>query len=215
MNQQQSPQPADAGSSILFAEQSIPLPLGAKSSGDLKRTLEAARTVSERTLGSIIRIVPVVATTLEDGTTQTRPATFQEFMLAMGAHPPDDLLRALGNDFFLGVHTVDENAPLIIVPVTSYDNAFSAMLRWEDDINTDLAPFFTAVPVLATDKDGLPIKRTYSDLVIRNYDTRVLRDDSGTIQLYYSFPTPNILVIAESPYSFPEILSRLQASRKL
>ena len=215
MNQQQNPQQVDAGSSILFAEQSVPLPLGAKASGDLKRTLEAARTVSQRTLGSIIRIVPVVVTTVEDGTTQTRPATFQEFMLAMGAHPPDDLLRALGDDFFLGVHAVDENAPLIVVPVTAYDHAFSAMLRWEDDISTDLAPFFTGVPVLTTDADGLPGKRTYADLVMRNYDTRVLRDDSGTIQLYYSFPTSNILVIAESPYSFPEILSRLQASRKL
>lgn len=215
MNQQQSPPQVDTASSILFAEQSIPLPLGTRSSGDLKRTLEAARTVSQRTLGSIIRIVPVITTTLADGTTQNRTATFQEFMLAMGAHPPDDLVRALGNDFFLGVHAVDENAPLIVIPVTSYDRAFSAMLRWEDDLNTDLAPFFTAVPILATDKDGLPVKRTYKDLVMRNYDTRVLKDDAGTVQLYYSFPTPNILVIAESPYSFPEILSRLQAGRKL
>ncbi|MBI5457637.1 hypothetical protein HY971_02845 [Candidatus Kaiserbacteria bacterium] len=215
MNQQQNPPQVDTGSSILFAEQSIPFSLGAKSPNDLKRTLEAARTVSQRTLGSIIRIVPVVATTLEDGTVQTRAATFQEFMLSIGARPPDDLVRALSNDFFLGVHAVDENAPLIIVPVSSYDHAFSAMLRWEDGLNADLAPFFTAVPLLGTDTNGLPIKRTYKDLVMRNYDTRVLKDDAGVVQLYYSFPTPNILVIAESPYSFPEILSRLQAGRRL
>ena len=215
MNQQQNPPQADTGSSILFAEQSIPLSISAKSSGDLKRTLEAARTVSQRTLGSIIRIVPVITITPDDGAARNRAATFQEFMLALGAHPPDDLMRALGNDFFLGVHAVDENAPIIIVPVTSYDHAFSAMLRWEDDLNTDFAPFFTSVPVLAQSEDGLPIKRMYKDLVMRNYDTRVLKDDPGTVQLYYSFPTPNILVIAESPYSFPEILSRLQAGRRL
>ena len=50
---------------------------------------------------------------------------------------------------------------------------------------------------------------------MRNYDVRELTDDSGNIVLYYSFPTPNILVIAESPYSFTEILSRLQAEREL
>ena len=48
-----------------------------------------------------------------------------------------------------------------------------------------------------------------------NYDVRALKDDAGEVQLYYSFPTQNILIIAGSPYSFPEILSRLQASRQL
>jgi uncharacterized protein (DUF2141 family) len=99
--------------------------------------------------------------------------------------------------------------------VTSYDHAFAGMLTWEDSINTDLAPVFTAVPALTKDQNGLPVKRTFQDLVMRNYDVRALEDDNGQIQMYYSFPTQNILVLAESPYSFTEILSRLQASRQL
>ncbi len=50
---------------------------------------------------------------------------------------------------------------------------------------------------------------------MRNYDVRALKDDAGQIQLYYSFPTRDILIIAESPYSFGEILSRLRADRRL
>jgi len=50
---------------------------------------------------------------------------------------------------------------------------------------------------------------------MRNYDARALKDDAGQIQLYYSFPTRNILIIAESPYTFAEVLSRLQAERRL
>ena len=50
---------------------------------------------------------------------------------------------------------------------------------------------------------------------MRNYDVRALKDDDGTIQLYYSFPTRNVLIIAESPFSFTEILSRLRADRRL
>ena len=65
-----------------------------------------------------------------------------------------------------------------------------------------------------TMQDLLP-SRTFEDLVMRNYDVRVLKDDSGTIVLYYSFPTQNILIISASPYTFPEALSRLQAARKL
>ena len=89
------------------------------------------------------------------------------------------------------------------------------MLQWEERLNADLSPGFTALSVLTTDGDGLPVKRSYQDLVMRNYDVRALKDDSGTIQLFYSFPTQNILIIAESPYSFTEIISRLQAGRNL
>jgi hypothetical protein len=82
-------------------------------------------------------------------------------------------------------------------------------------MNQDLAPAFDAVPVLTTGPDGLPTARTFTDAVMLNYDVRELKDDSGNVVLYYSFPTPNILVIAESPHSFTEVLSRLQAQREL
>ena len=82
-------------------------------------------------------------------------------------------------------------------------------------MNTALAPFFTPVPTQKMGPDGLPIARIFSDMVMRNYDVRALQDDSGTIELYYSFPNPNLLIIAESPATFTEVLSRLQANRKL
>ena len=89
------------------------------------------------------------------------------------------------------------------------------MLGWEDVLNADLAPVFTSVSNLITDSNGIPSKRTFRDLVMRNHDVRALIDDAGEIQLYYSFPSQRMLVIAESPYSFTEILDRLQAGQKL
>ncbi len=215
MQQRSGIPPIHTASSILFSEQSVTFSLTNSSAGDIKRTLASARNSSSATLGSITRIIPIITTTGPDETTQDAPATFSEFMLAIGAHAPDDLLRALGNDFFLGLHTVDENAPIIIVPVISYDRAFAGMLSWEGTLNAGLAPVFTEVSALKTDQNGIPSTRTFSDLVVRNVDVRALLDDNGDIQLYYSFPTQNVLVIAESPYSFPEILSRLQAGRQL
>jgi len=215
MNQQKAPPQMDSGSSILFAEQSILLSLDGHSPSELKRVLEAGRTTSQGTLGSITRIIPVISETDADDVPQNRPATFREFMAAMGAHASDDLYRALGSDFFLGIHAADKSAPLIVVPVASHPRAFAAMLTWEPSLNDDLAPLFSAVPRLKQDQNGLPVLRTYEDLVMRNYDVRALKDDAGDIQLYYSFPTQNVLIIAGSPYSFPEILSRLQASRQL
>ncbi len=202
-------------SSILFSEKSVTFSLSNRSPRDLKQMFAEARISSAGTLASITRVIPIVATTNPDGAAQDLPATFAEFMRSIGAHIPDDLIRALGSDFFFGIHTVDENAPFIIVPVTSYDHAFAGMLAWEGTLNADLAPAFTAVSPLTVDPNGIPSKRTFQDLIMRNYDVRALKDDTGEIQLYYSFPTQNILVIAESPYSFTEILSRLQAGRNL
>ena len=214
MRQRTVAPPVQTISSIIFAEQSVPFVLSDRSVGDLKRTLAEARNVSAGTLGSITRIVPVIIPST-GGTTQGSPATLSEYMHAIEAHVPDDLLRALGSDFFLGLHTVDENAPIMIIPVISYDRAFAGMLAWEGTMNADLAPVFTAVSALTTDQNGVPVARTFHDLVMRNHDVRALKDDRGEIQLYYSFPTQDILVIAESAYSFTEILSRLQAGQNL
>jgi len=207
--------PQQRSDSIVFAEQSFPFPLENQSSISLKATLAQARTSSSGALGSISRIVPTVPTQVPTGEAGVRAATFAEFTTAIGARPPAELMRALDDNFFFGIHTVDENAPLIVIPVASYDRAFAAMLAWEKNMNADLAPLFTGVPTLTMGTDGIATERLFSDIVMRNYDVRALKDDTGTIQLYYSFPTRDLLVIAESPYTFTELLSRLQAERRL
>ena len=202
-------------SSILFAENSVAFPLDGRSAGALKQLLAQARTTSRGTLGSITQIVPTLSTTADDGTVSPRRATFIEFMHAVGVLLPDDLARSLSSEYFFGVHTVDQNAPVIVVPIVSYNHAFAAMLEWEPTLNAGLAPIFTLVPMQTLDAAGFPAIRSFKDLVMRNYDVRALQDDAGKTIMYYSFPTQNILIIAESPYTFTEILSRLQAQRRL
>jgi hypothetical protein len=198
---------------VLFSEQSAPLPVDNLAPADIRREIGNAR-LSALTLGAILEIIPVKQVDV-DGTTRMAPLTFTEFLAAIGTRAPAELPRALADQFFIGLHTVDENAPIIVIPVVSYERAFAAMLEWEKDMNSDLSPIFTPVPPQAIDANGLPGIRRFEDTVMRNYDVRALKDDSGTIQLYYSFPTRNVLVIGESPYSFSEVLSRLRADRKL
>lgn len=200
---------------LLFSEQTIPFSITNQSTLRLKSTLAGIRTSSALTLGAITRLAPILEETDTAGTAQQREATLSEFFAAIDAHAPADLPRALDSTFFFGIHTVDENAPLFVIPVTSYERAFAAMLTWEQTMNADLSPVFTGVTALVRNKDGLIVRREFEDVVMRNYDIRALKDDSGIIQLYYSFPTRDYLIIAESPYSFAEILSRLRAERKL
>jgi hypothetical protein len=220
-----APTPQVQNDSLVFAESSEALPLDGQSPATLKSLLASLRS-KNGSLGSISRVIPTVS---DNGV--ARPATLAEFMAAIDAHMPDDLLRALSDKFFLGFHTVDKNAPVIIVPVTSYDRAFAGMLAWEPRMNADLTPLFTPVPQFTnqngiptqlftpvpqfTNQNGIPTQRAFTDSVFRNYDVRTLSDDAGTIELYYSFPTRNILIIAESPYTFTEVLTRLQARSSL
>lgn len=203
--------PEPVSDSLVFAERTVTLGLDDQSPTQLKKMLENARTASTAALGAITRIVPIKQS--DDGS--SRPATFAEFLASIGAKPPDQLSRSLGSNFFFGLHTIDKNAPLLVIPVVSYDNAFAGMLAWETSMNAELAPLYLAVPALIAGQSGIPERRTFQDEVMRNYDVRALRDDSGAIVLYYAFPTRNLLVIAESPYTFTELLARLQAQRSL
>jgi hypothetical protein len=210
-NQRTTPPPNPNSTSIVFAEQTFSFPLQDLSASDIKRTLSQSRGSSNASLGSITRIVPTVETQ-EGG---ARAATTAEFFKALDLHVTDDLVRALSSEFFLGIHTIDKNSPVLIIPVYSYERAFAGMLAWEAAMNTDLAPAFAQISPFRTDENGLPQRREFEDVVMRNYDTRSLKDDTGAIQLYYSFPTPNVLIISENPFSFTEILSRLQVQRRL
>ncbi len=216
MKEKSAPLPPIENTSLVFAERTVALPIDGLSPTVLKNTIAEARTSSAASLGSVTRIVPMKNVLIEDSVTPvSRPTTLAEFFEAIGAHPPDELTRALTGEFFFGLHTVDKNAPILVMTVSSYDHAFAGMLAWEKTLNADLSPIFTRVPPLTLGQDGLPADRSYTDVVMRNYDVRALKDDSGTIQLYYSFPTRTTLVIAESPYTFAELLSRLQGARKL
>lgn len=199
--------------SIVFAEQSVALPLDNSTPSELKRRVASARQTQTGSLGSITRIVPLIQGA--DPKVPPIPATTAQFFSAMGFNAPDALIRSLDDAFFFGLHTVDKNAPVVVIPVTNYDRAFAGMLAWEATMNADLAPTFTPVAATILDVNGIPSARVFTDDVMRNYDVRELKDDTGTVELYYSFPSKNLLIIAESPYSFPELLSRLQSVRKL
>ena len=211
-----SAQPA-AAPSLMFAEKTLPFSQETRTGMDLRRTLIAgARSTPNMSLGAIVHIVPTSSQTDANGTAAEQAMGIGEFLTAIEAQATPELIRSLRGDFFLGLHqTVEKRSPVLVIPVTSYERAFAGMLAWEPTVNANLSPIFTFIPPLTTDEKGLFVERQFEDSLINNYDVRVLRDDAGAIQMMYSFPTRTMLIIAESPYSFTEVLSRLRASRQL
>lgn len=208
--------------SLLFSEQTFSFSISSSAPGgeapsarELKSRIAANKDGSGLTLGAIARVVPTVSMFEPDGTASAKPATTQEFLSAIGAEAPDELLRALSENFFFGIHTVDKNAAVFVFEVSSYEHAFAGMLAWERGVNTGLSPIVSLAPSVFVSESGTTTQNEFFDLVMRNYDVRALRDGTGAVVLYYSFPTRNILILAESPYSFAEILARLRAGRRL
>jgi len=233
------PSAAASAAGLLFAEQQIALPIDAQSSAAIKQNIQSIMTGQGAPSNSIIEVWPIIPSI--DEAQAPRAATFAEFLRALGARPSEEFIRSLSEEFFFGIHFADAPSPLFVVPVVSYDHAFAGMLAWEKSINTEFGGLFvqlppyrtvlvpaivsatstsatsteaTSTPRMVETQEPVP-PRAFEDLVMRNYDVRALKDDNGNIVLYYSFPTQDLLVISASPYTFPEVLSRLQAARKL
>lgn len=203
--------------SLMFAEQTATIAIDDLSPREIKLLLAQARDQANVTLGAITRIVPTLTVpAIETGQASTlRLVTASEFLDATGSHAPAELVRALGDEFFLGIHAVDHVAPVMVFTVTSYERAFAAMLNWEQNISDGLAPLYPAVLQQSITEGDTVTTIKFEDGIVRNFDVRVLKDSTGTVKILYAFPTRNILIIAESPYSFVEALSRLQAERRL
>ncbi len=203
------------GNGLVFAEQTLSFPLLPDLSPlEVRTQLSSARNQGSLTLGAMQRIVPTVFIKNQDGTTETQ-ANAREFVRALVNEPPADLMRSLGEEFFFGVHTVDQNVPVIILPITQYQTAFAGMLEWEPLMNEALHPLFTRVHYEKLDAEGVPVIARFEDVLIKNYDVRAMRDENGDIRMLYSFPSRNYLIISESPHSFVEALARLRAERRL
>jgi hypothetical protein len=116
---------------------------------------------------------------------------------------PTDFLRSLKNDYMFGFHNFSGNQPFLILKTDYYDSAFAGMLEWEPTILTDLYPLFG---ITATDEMN---GRTWADFVVKNKDTRELKDFNGQIILAYMFKDRNTLIISTSENTLFEVARRL------
>ena len=199
---------------FIFVEAKTELPTEGSEGGSLLARLAQSVTGSHLILGAVEQFYP---TSLSGDVAHL--LTTQEFLSALKTGAPDSLARSLSPQFLFGVHVFNGNQPLLVFKTLSYDNTFSAMLRWEESMQRDLAPAFgTALETLdrgtiATSTDAILSATAFEDAVIRNKDARVLRSRNGSIVLLYSFVDHETLVITTNEYTLAEVVSRMQSAR--
>jgi hypothetical protein len=190
---------------LVFFEHVQPFEITDLESYELRGGLAQLRGTIPATLGSITlidflhkRYDPTVSGYI------TEPVDLGSFLQTLKPHMPETLLSSLTGDYFVGVHAIEENAPLILLKVASADHAFAGMLDWEKQIGQDLQPFF--------ESRGVPVGGEilqFSDLSIDSIDARVVRGADGNIRIIYAIIEKNVLVITDNIQTLREIADRV------
>lgn len=187
------------------------------------------RRTNDSQLGSITNIL-----LLKDDTAGTRVINSFEFFALIEARLPYSLSRYIKNDFMFGLHSVRNVETFLILKISSFENAFTGMLDWEKDMEKNLESIFiqplnqntvgaseemslnktvgnisTTTATTTTSEELVNVKKVFEDMVVKNKDTRVIKDKKGEPILMYSFADRETIVITTNQYTMTEIFDRL------
>ncbi|MDP6659856.1 MAG: hypothetical protein QF679_02550 [Candidatus Pacebacteria bacterium] len=219
--------------SIIFVDNTQALDITNRSRREIMNGLTFLKDDVNIQLGLLEQVVLIFRNDFEEVTV----VNTEEFLDAIEARVPGSLKRAFESEFTLGIHVFSGNQPFLIFKVKNFRTAFADMLAWEEIMKDDLAPLFglplpafiegkSEVVATTTPEEGLgtttpettsipgiPQKRAFEDIVIKNQDTRILRDDESEIVLLYTFPDEETVIITTNENTLTEILTRLSSRR--
>lgn len=148
--------------------------------------------------------------------------TAETFFKSTATNIPASLIRAFNNEWLFGFQSLAHHEPFLIIGIDSFDNAYSGMLLWEQNMPTDLREIFLAnnvAEVTSTvgtttvkQKVAVPLKKQFEDKLVKSRDTRVLKNDQGDIVLLYSFIDTKYVVVTTNEDTFREIITRYLAA---
>lgn len=205
--------------SLIFADAQIEIDISELSDASLLERLNRETQDSNTSLGGVVHLLLT-----EKGLSGQTIVSSKRFLRKISGNIPDRFIRSLDDTFMLGVHTLGGNYPFLVFKTQSFDNAFASMLDWEETMNEDLSPLFGDILSEITTKgteqvdstallSRIFIPRIFSDVIVRNNDTRILRDDEGGIALIYGFPRVDTIIIATHENTFFEVFKRMTVAR--
>lgn len=145
--------------------------------------------------------------------------TVKEFFGLLQVVPPSTLSRTLQADYAVG--TLSENgtaAKFVIITVSDFGRAFSAMLEWEANLESDLSflswkplnPVATSTEEAALGTEVVSQEEgpyAWKDVIVRNKDVRALVNERGESKIAYSFLDKNTILIVDDLSAVGKLLS--------
>ncbi|MDO8483230.1 MAG: hypothetical protein Q7S86_05440 [bacterium] len=174
-------------------------------------------TLGNEQRGNESALSSVVGFRLMEGTGKdVQTVTTSAFLKKLQAQAPDSLVRSFTPNFLFGLHILNVNHPFLIFKTGYYQNVYAGMLTWEKTIIDDLGPIFiNPEPATAAETSDqiLDRNKNFEDIVVKNRDTRALRNQDGKIIFLYSFPDKNTLVITTNADTLEKISARLLSGK--
>ena len=197
--------------SFITTDTAVELDVSSKST-DIARTVLATKVKNELLrIGLIARLDIYQTQTDSEGLPQKNNFTASQFLRTFGLLPPISLPRFLEENFLFGLHSFKENSGFLMFKTTSFQSAFAALLEWEKNMAGDLYLILSGKPLRAQVRLG-----SFGDEIIKNIDTRVLRDADGQTLLIYSFlNSRDTIFITTNEATFNEVLTRFQTPHEV
>lgn len=197
---------------LVFSEKNTEISVSNKDKKTLNKEVSSAIENKDLRLDAIeyVFFTDITPTQTPKGVVQQKTLiSSNKFFELFDLELPSIILRSLRPEFMFGVHAFNKNQPFLILKTDYYDNAFAGMLEWEDSAPSDLLPLFDQseqVPELS--------QRKWGDLVIKNKDTRVLRNFDDSIALVYMFKDQRTLIITTNEDTLLEVSRRLDTAQE-
>jgi len=136
----------------------------------------------------------------------------KNFLSLIGNNIPNSLLRAIENDFMIGIYSFDNSQLFILLKTLSYDNAFAGLLLWEDKLFDDLYEIFK---IDTSGENANLFNKKFQDMIVQNKDARVLKNDQGEIILMYIFLNKQTIIITRDEDTLVEVSNRLNIKKNV
>lgn len=193
--------------SLIFSDEEEEFEITDLSRRQILNGLTALKDNVNISIGRIRNIIITKSFVDEEGVAGRELVSARNFLNAINAQLPTSFLRSIEPLFMFGVHHFDGNQPFLILKNSFYENTFAGMLEWEKNIREDLSPLFGPAE--------FGVAPVFRDFVIKNKDTRILKDNNEETILMYSFIDKNTIIITTNENTFSEVLVRLTSSRTL
>ncbi|HJN62737.1 MAG TPA: hypothetical protein QGH03_00690 [Candidatus Paceibacterota bacterium] len=197
--------------SIIFSNSNKEISITDLNGIDTLQKINRERTVIQGPLGNVTNLY---LTTGED--MNKRILTAENFLEQIEVRARGSFIRSLENEFMFGIHSFDGNQGFLIFKVSSFDNALPGIIDWEKTMIDDIWMMFYNVKPTVNIEEGAGagvIQKGFEDELVRNRDTRTLRDSGGNIALIYSFPDRDHIIITSTESTLIEVFDRLTTGR--
>ncbi len=155
--------------------------------------------------------------TQENGSSTKKILGTSDFLTLLESNIPDNLARNLKSNFMVGTFSFAQNIPFIILETSNHELAYAGLLDWEKRMENDFSTLFklqNSNRGVATSTENLFVNK-FTDEVINNQDTRVLKDEQGKIIFVYGLIGKQYIIITQNEMGFKELLIRLNREKSL